>query len=100
MARRPDALRDIRQWLFHLLNDPLASNPTWLHIWAIASLRPFDAVVGVILLMLLIRGEWVFKAIEVRQAFFGFLAILLLLLFIRMLFSKLALRGADGLAAQ
>jgi hypothetical protein len=45
------------------------SNPTWLHVWAIASLRPFDAVVGVILLMLLIRGEWVFKAIEVRQAF-------------------------------
>ncbi|AIG04243.1 membrane protein [Pseudomonas fluorescens] len=78
------------EWLFHLLNDPLASNPAWLHVWAVASLRPFDAVVGVILLMLLIRGEWVFKAIEVRQAFFGFLAILLLLLFIRMLFSKLA----------
>ena len=78
------------EWLFHLLNDPLASNPAWLHVWAIASLRPFDAVVGVILLMLLIRGEWVFKTIEVRQAFFGFLAILLLLLFIRMLFSKLA----------
>eukprot|EP01034_Spumella_vulgaris_P019619 gene19619-25093_t len=33
------------EWLFHLLNDPLASNPTYL--------RPFDAVVGVILLMLL-----------------------------------------------
>lgn len=45
---------------------------------------------GVILLALLIRGDWVFKAIEVRQAFFGFLGILLLLLFIRMLFSKLA----------
>lgn len=59
-------------------------------MWAVASLRPFDAVVGVILLTLLIRGEWVFKAFEVRQAFFGFLAILLLLLFIRMLFSKLA----------
>jgi membrane-associated phospholipid phosphatase len=41
------------------------------------------------LLALLIRGDWVFKAIQVRQAFFGFLSILLLLLFIRMLFSKL-----------
>jgi membrane-associated phospholipid phosphatase len=77
------------EWLFHLLNDPLASNSTWLHVWAVASLRPFDAVVGVILLALLIRGDWVFKAIQVRQAFFGFLSILLLLLFIRMLFSKL-----------
>jgi membrane-associated phospholipid phosphatase len=78
------------EWLFHLLNDPLASSPAWLHVWAVASLRPFDAVVGVILLTLLIRGDWVFKAIEVRPAFFGFLGILLLLLFIRMLFSKLA----------
>ncbi|WP_017478113.1 phosphatase PAP2 family protein [Pseudomonas sp. PAMC 26793] len=78
------------EWLFHLLNDPLASSQAWLHVWAVASLRPFDAVVGVILLALLIRGDWVFKTIEVRQAFFGFLGILLLLLFIRMLFSKLA----------
>ncbi|RON58777.1 phosphatase PAP2 family protein [Pseudomonas frederiksbergensis] len=78
------------EWLFHLLNAPLASNPIWLHIWAIASLRPFDAVVGVILLTLLIKGDWVFDAIDVRRAFFGFLAILLLLLFIRLLFSKLA----------
>jgi len=59
-------------------------------MWAVASLRPFDAVVGVILLMLLIRGDWVFKAAQVRQALLGFVGILLLLLFIRMLFSKLA----------
>ncbi|WP_300628033.1 phosphatase PAP2 family protein [Pseudomonas sp.] len=78
------------EWLFHLLNDPLASSSIWLHVWAVASLRPFDAVVGIILLALLIRGDWVFKAVQVRQAFFGFLGILLLLLFIRMLFSKLA----------
>jgi len=78
------------EWLFYRLNSPLATNPIWLHIWAIASLRPFDAVVGVILLTLLIKGDWVFKANEVRQAFFGFLSTLLLLLFIRTLFSKLA----------
>ena len=46
------------EWLFRSLNAPLASNPIWLHIWAIASLRPFDIVVGLILLMLLIfRSE-------------------------------------------
>jgi membrane-associated phospholipid phosphatase len=78
------------EWLFRLLNAPLASHPIWLHVWAIASLRPFDAVVGVILLTLLIKGDWVFDAIDVRRAFFGFFAILLLLLFIRMLFSKVA----------
>lgn len=49
-------------WLFHLLNRPLADNPIWLHIWAVASLRPFDAVVGVIMLSLLIKGNWVFEA--------------------------------------
>lgn len=79
------------EWLFHLLNAPLAINPIWLRIWAIASLRPFDVVVGVILLTLLIKGDWVFEQAEVRQAFFGFLSVLLVLLFIRMLFSKLTI---------
>ena len=52
------------EWLFHLLNDPLASNSTWLHVWAVASLRPFDAVVGVILLSLLIST--ILQALERR----------------------------------
>jgi membrane-associated phospholipid phosphatase len=78
------------EWFFHQLNAPLATDPIWLHFWAIASLRPFDAVVGVILLTLLIKGDWVFEAAEVRQAFFGFLSILLMLLFIRLLFSRFA----------
>lgn len=76
-------------WLFHLLNRPLADNPIWLHLWAVASLRPFDAVVGVIMLSLLIKGKWVFEAMQVRRAFFGFFAILLLLVVIRAVFSKL-----------
>ncbi|AOZ13248.1 MULTISPECIES: phosphatase PAP2 family protein [Pseudomonas] len=76
-------------WLFHLLNRPLADNPIWLHMWAVASLRPFDVVVGVIMLALLIKGNWVFEATQVRRALFGFLAILLLLVVIRALFSKL-----------
>jgi hypothetical protein len=34
------------EWRFHPSNALLAINPIWLHAWAIASLRPFDAVVG------------------------------------------------------
>ena len=46
------------------------------------------------MLSLLIKGNWVFEAAQVRRAFFGFLSILLLLVVIRALFSKLtALMG-------
>lgn len=75
--------------LYHLLNQPLATNAAWRYIWTAGSLRPFDALVGFILLFLLIRGGWVFKRPEVRQGFWGFIAILMLLLVIRALFSKL-----------
>ncbi|MDF9754503.1 membrane-associated phospholipid phosphatase [Pseudomonas hunanensis] len=76
------------EWLFHSLNAPLADNTPWRYIWTVGSLRPFDIVVGLILLAVLIRGDWVFKAVQVRQAFFGFLITLLLLVVIRALFSK------------
>ncbi|HEX8542917.1 MAG TPA: phosphatase PAP2 family protein [Pseudomonas sp.] len=76
------------EWLFHLLNQPLGQNAVWLDIWTVASMRPFDAVVGLILLSLLIKGEWVFKTIQARAALFGFVSILLLLLAIRTVFSK------------
>ncbi|MEB0092822.1 phosphatase PAP2 family protein [Pseudomonas sp. CCI1.2] len=76
------------EWLFHLLNHPLAESTVWLYIWTVASMRPFDIIVGLILLTLLIKGDWVFEAIHVRQAFFGFLAILILLLIIRTIFEK------------
>jgi len=76
------------EWLFHSLNAPLADNTTWRYIWTVGNLRPFDIVVGLILLAVLIRGDWVFKAAQVRQAFFGFLVTLLLLVVIRALVSK------------
>ncbi|MBH3473481.1 phosphatase PAP2 family protein [Pseudomonas putida] len=76
------------EWLFRRLNAPLADSTTWRYIWTVGSLRPFDIVVGLILLAVLIRGDWVFKAAQVRQAFFGFLVTLLLLVVIRALFSK------------
>ncbi|PWB32561.1 phosphoesterase [Pseudomonas sp. SDI] len=77
------------EWLFHLLNRPLADSETWRYIWTVGSLRPFDIVVGLILLCLLLRGNWVFRARQTRQAFFGFFVSLLLLLLVRALFSKL-----------
>ena len=67
---------------------PLADNTLWRYIWTLGSLRPFDIVVGLILLTVLIRGNWVFKASQVREAFFGFLVTLILLVVIRALFSK------------
>ncbi len=76
------------EWLFHTLNAPLADNTAWRYIWTLGSLRPFDLVVGLILLALLIRGNWVFKAHQVREAFFGFFVTLILLVVIRALFSK------------
>jgi type VI protein secretion system component VasK len=60
----------------------------WLWIWTIASMRPFDIVVGLILLMLLIKGDWVFKAVQTRAALIGFVLTLILLLIIRTVFSQ------------
>lgn len=76
------------EWLFHALNGPLATNTMWRYVWTVGSMRPFDIVVGLILLSVLIRGNWVFNAIQVRAAFFGFLVALLLLVVVRALFSK------------
>lgn len=81
-------LLDLDAHLFRVLNAPLESNTVWLHVWAVASLRPFDIVVGIILLTLTIRGNWVFKPEQVRSALFGLLTVLLALLLIRNLFTK------------
>lgn len=75
-------------WLFHSLNGPLADNAAWRWIWTIGSLRPFDIIVGLILLALLIKGDYVFEAVQVRRALFGFLVSLVVLVVVRALFSK------------
>jgi hypothetical protein len=62
MAYGPDAVPDFRRVAVPQPQCPLADNTTWRYIWAVGSLRPFDIVVGLILLTLLIRGDWVFKA--------------------------------------
>ena len=77
------------EWFFHLLNRPLLENKVWLWTWTVASMRPFDIVVGLILLMLLIKGDWVFKTVQTRAALIGFVLTLILLLIIRTVFSKI-----------
>ncbi len=70
-------------WVFHLLNAPLASNAAWAHVWAVCSMRPVDLGFGLIMLGLLLKGNWIFAAAQVRQALYAFLAVLFLLLLIR-----------------
>ena len=83
------AFTQFDEWFFHLLNRPLEQNKVWLWIWTVASMRPFDIVVGLILLMLLIKGDWVFKALQTRSALIGFVLTLIVLLVIRTVFSKI-----------
>jgi membrane-associated phospholipid phosphatase len=83
------AFTQFDEWFFHLLNRPLASSTVWLYIWTVASMRPFDIVVGIILLVLLIKGDWVFKAAQTRSAAIGFIVTLIVLLIIRAVFSKI-----------
>ncbi|HXR01955.1 MAG TPA: phosphoesterase, partial [Pseudomonas sp.] len=77
------------EWFFHLLNRPLLQSNVWLWIWTVASMRPFDIVVGLTLLVLLIKGDWVFKAVQTRAALIGFVLTLIVLLIIRTIFSKI-----------
>ncbi|HEX8586444.1 phosphatase PAP2 family protein [Pseudomonas sp.] len=83
------AFTQFDEGLFHLLNRPLEQNKAWLWIWTIASMRPFDVVVGLILLTLLIKGNWVFKSLQTRAALIGFVLTLIVLLIIRTVFSKI-----------
>jgi membrane-associated phospholipid phosphatase len=74
--------------VFHTLNEPLTTHILWLYTWAIASLRPFDIAVGLVLLTFTLRGNWVFKPGQVRIAFFGLITALATLLVLRELFTK------------
>jgi len=82
-------LTSFDEWLFHLLNQPLATNTTWRYIWTVGSVRPFDLFVGLVLLTLILRGNWVLKAEHVRQGLLGFIAVLLLMVVIRTVFEKI-----------
>ncbi|MBE7376244.1 phosphatase PAP2 family protein [Pseudomonas lopnurensis] len=78
------------QATFHLLNGSLGSVPLWDWLWALASVRVFDILVGALLLTLLIRRDWLFAQHQLRPALFTFVGLLLVLLVIRVLVTKLA----------
>lgn len=78
------------QAVFHALNAPLASHPLWAHIWAIGSTRPTDMVAALVMLVVLIKQDWIFSAPQVRRALFSYLSLLLLLTLFRVgIFSPL-----------
>lgn len=75
---------------FHLLNGTLGSSMIWDSLWAVASIRVFDIFVGAVLLTLLIRQDWLFSAQHLRPALFTFIGLLVVLLVIRVIFTKIA----------
>ena len=76
-------------WLFRVLNGSLNQHPLWDWIWALSSIRVCDILVGALMLGLLIHSRWVFRAEELRPALFTFVALLLVLVVVRVLFTKL-----------
>jgi membrane-associated phospholipid phosphatase len=79
-------------WLFHWLNAPLANHPIWATIWAIGNMRPVDAAIGLIMLITIIKSDFIFSGAQVRGALYAFLALLLLMLLIRIALFDQALK--------
>lgn len=81
-----------QQWdisLFTLLNGSLHQSIWWDWLWALTSVRVFDVLSGLLMLGLLIRTDWGFRAHQVYEACLTFIALLVILLIIRVLFSQL-----------
>lgn len=74
---------------FRAVNGTLKDNYVWASLWAIMSSRFFDFMVAIILTALLIKPNWIYSGKVVRQAFFALLAILILQIIIRIIFTKL-----------
>jgi membrane-associated phospholipid phosphatase len=78
--------------LFHWLNAPLANHPIWATIWAIGNMRPVDAAIGLVMLIAIIKSDFIFSGAQVRRALYAFLALLLLMLLIRIVLFDQALK--------
>ncbi|AVO52739.1 phosphatase PAP2 family protein [Ectopseudomonas mendocina] len=76
-------------WLFKLLNDPVHAAGLWAKIWAIGSMRPVDAGVGVVMLAVMLKAGLVFEGPQVRRALYAFLTALVTLLLLRVGFAEL-----------
>ena len=79
-------------WIFHILNAPLANHPIWASMWAIGNMRPVDAAIGMVMLIAIIKGDFIFSGAQVRRALYAFLALLLLMLLIRIALFDQALK--------
>ena len=53
--------------LFHFLNAPLANHSIWATIWAIGNMRPVDAAIGLVMLVTIIKGDFILQIISWRQ---------------------------------
>lgn len=76
-------------WLFRLLNDPVHAAGLWARVWAIGSMRPVDAAVGLVMLAVMLRSGLVFQGWQIRRALFAFLTALVTLLLLRVGFADL-----------
>lgn len=75
--------------VFTWLNQPIAQSHTLALGWAILNMRPVDALFGLLLFSLILRGKWTVETEQVRLAFIAFICLLLWLVMIRIGFMRL-----------
>ncbi len=75
--------------LFALLNEPVHAAGLWAKTWAIGSMRPVDLGVGVLMLAVMLKADFVFTGPQVRKALFAFVIALLVMLLFRVGFADL-----------
>lgn len=75
--------------LFALLNEPVHGAGLWAQTWAIGSMRAVDLGVGVLMLAVMLKADFVFSGAQVRKALFAFLAALIVMLLFRVGFAEL-----------
>lgn len=76
--------------LFILLNGSLENSRSWAMLWAIASIRPMDIVMGLIMLWVMTRNNWAFSSQQIGRGVLSFLILLLLMLSVRPGFTDLS----------
>ncbi len=82
--------------VFRLLNDSLGHVHGWDLLWALLSTRLADFLAAVVMLLSLITPGLVFQRLQVRRALLVFIALLVVTLLVRTLFT----RFIDGLGLQ
>lgn len=81
--------------LFFTLNPTLSQSENWARIWALASHRPMDLVVAVVMVSVILRKNLVFPAAQVKAAALAFFAIAVLVAGLRGLVAEPVVRHLD-----